>query len=81
VAKAPKKYLPRDIRWMNDAHDRMRRIGRATMAARPSDDGGPAQRVSAPSSSSAAPSASRFKRWYGDTLEHLLLGAVGQSDP
>ena len=36
VAKAPKKYLPRDIPWMNAAHDRMRQIGRATMAARPS---------------------------------------------
>lgn len=36
VAKAPKKYLPRDIPWMNEAHDRMRQIGRATMAARPS---------------------------------------------
>lgn len=33
VAKVPKRYLPRDIPWMNGAHDRMREIGRAVTAA------------------------------------------------
>jgi acetamidase/formamidase len=27
VAKIPKRYLPRDVAWMDDMHDRLRRIG------------------------------------------------------
>ncbi len=34
VAKAPKRYLPRDAPWMDGAHDRMRRLGKAVVAAR-----------------------------------------------
>ncbi len=34
VARAPKRFLPRDIPWMNQAHDRMRQIGRSVMAGR-----------------------------------------------
>lgn len=34
VAKVPKRYLPRDIPWMEGVHDRMRAIGRAVMAQR-----------------------------------------------
>lgn len=34
VAKVPKRYLPRDIPWMDGVHDRMRARGRAVMAAR-----------------------------------------------
>ena len=34
VAKAPKRYLPRSIPWMDGAHDRMRALGKAVMAAR-----------------------------------------------
>ena len=35
VAKVPKRYLPRDIPWMEGVHDRMRARGRAVMASRP----------------------------------------------
>ena len=34
VAKAPKRYLPRDILWMAGVHDRMRQISRAVLATR-----------------------------------------------
>ena len=34
VAKVPKRYLPRDIPWMDGAHDRMRSLGRRVMAGR-----------------------------------------------
>lgn len=34
VAKVPKRYLPRDIPWMEGVHDRMRARGRAVMASR-----------------------------------------------
>lgn len=34
VAKAPKRYLPRDAPWMGGLHDRMRQIGRAVLASR-----------------------------------------------
>jgi hypothetical protein len=35
VARAPKRFLPKDIPWMNGAHQRMRQIGQSVMAARP----------------------------------------------
>jgi amidase len=34
VAKAPKRYLPRDVPWMNGTHERLRAIGRSVMASR-----------------------------------------------
>jgi acetamidase/formamidase len=33
VAKAPKRYLPRDIPWMDGTHERLRERGRAALAA------------------------------------------------
>jgi amidase len=32
VARAPKRFLPRDIPWMGGVHDRLRTIGRAVLA-------------------------------------------------
>jgi acetamidase/formamidase len=34
VAKAPKRYLPRDVPWMAGTHDRLRAVGRAFLANR-----------------------------------------------
>ena len=33
VAKMPKRYLPADMGWMGDAHERLRRIGAAVRAS------------------------------------------------
>jgi acetamidase/formamidase len=38
VAKMPKRYLPADIGWMGDMHDRLRRIGAAVRSARQRPD-------------------------------------------
>jgi len=32
VARAPKRFLPRDIPWMSGVHDRLRMIGRTVLA-------------------------------------------------
>ena len=34
VAKMPKRYLPRGIRWMGDTHNRLRDVGAAVRATR-----------------------------------------------
>ncbi len=34
VAKMPKRYLPQDVGWMGNTHDRLRRIGAAVLASR-----------------------------------------------
>jgi hypothetical protein len=33
VAKAPKRYLPRDIPWMDGMHERLRERGRMALSA------------------------------------------------